>query len=311
MDEEVVSSNIFQTQSVIRRQISRYLESPIGLRILGPTGALSDPDSLPVVTVDFEGDLADKTNYETTLPSPGVVREEQGVYSSTIPLEAVQEVGLLRVTWTYSIKGHEVKFKEYFEVLEYMPLYQALTEGEKSIVARVTYLFGDLMDNTSGGVPSFYEEFQTHFSYERLAQLLQISVDKINSTRQPVTHYSVAGGTPFPEEHYGLLTQALYLETLRHFVRTYVEQPQISGGGVTYADRRDYMTRWQGVLRDEEESYNDMLATFKKSLMRLGRGALLVSGGIYGSGSSFRSGAYVGAVRAGRWYPASPMALVR
>lgn len=75
-------------------------------------------------------------------------------------------------------------------------------------------------------------------------------------------------------------------ETLKHLVRSYVEQPALQGGEVTRHDRRDYLDRWRSVLQDEREELKTQLDVFKIRSMGLGRPAVLVSGGAYGRAPS-------------------------
>ena len=168
---------------------------------------------------------------------------------------------------------------------------------------------GDLFDSTTGG-PHLVEEFQTHYGYERLAQLLIISVNRINTMSQPLTSFVVGAqsGPQFPERYSGIMVVALYIETIKHFVRSYVEQPTIQGGtGVAFTDRRDYMQRWQAVLQDEMDDFKSAVRMFKRKQMNLGSGSFIVSGGIYGGsgGGRFISGQWAAQTRGARFMPTS------
>jgi hypothetical protein len=77
---------------------------------------------------------------------------------------------------------------------------------------------------------------------------------------------------------------------------------------VTYTDRRDYNERWYRVLEEETPSYEKAIKMAKRSLLNLGRGSLLVAGGIYGGGMKggfFIPGLYAAQTRSLRFYPAS------
>jgi len=62
------------------------------------------------------------------------------------------------------------------------------------------------------------------------------------------------------------------------------------------------------MLAEETESYEKAIKMAKRSLLNLGRGSLLVAGGIYGGGMKggfFVPGLYSAQVRSFRFYPAS------
>ena len=104
-----------------------------------------------------------------------------------------------------------------------------------------------------------------------------------------------------------MVTIGLYLETVRHLIRSYVEQPSFQNQQINYTDRRDYMTRWQSILQEEGRDFGKQLALAKRTLMGLGGGSLLVSGGIYGSGRGVFKGVYGMQTRSARFWPAAPV----
>ena len=193
-----------------------------------------------------------------------------------------------------------------------MPTYDGFSDAEKGAIQMIVNLFADTYDSMTGG-PHLIEEFQTKFTVERIAQLTNWAVQKMNMTKQPITNWVLSSpgqaGT-FPPNWYGLLIMGGYLETLKHLIRSYVEQPDIRNADVAYLDRRDYLARWQSVFQMEEKEYDEMLTLTKRKLMGLGSTSMLVSGGIFGGGSGgnglFVSGAYAAATRAFRVYPAAP-----
>jgi hypothetical protein len=152
----------------------------------------------------------------------------------------------------------------------------------KSIVDDTWIKFADLFDSPEGG-PNLQTYYQTHFSRNRIAQLLKTAVGLLNTTAQPFQSYSIDVPGQFPIQQWGpLLGQALYVEVLKHLIRSYVEQPAFVGGSVTRLDRRDYMDRWQSVLDEERKQLKSQLDIFKISNMGLGKPKVLVSGGVYG-----------------------------
>jgi hypothetical protein len=91
-------------------------------------------------------------------------------------------------------------------------------------------------------------------------------------------------------------------------VRSYTEIPVFQGANVTIADRRDYQMRWNTIFTQEWPEYQSYVKMAKRKLLSLGRGALLVGGGIYGGNALgiFQAGTYASQVRSWRFYPAAP-----
>lgn len=241
-------------------------------------GVLTDPTVPPTVQVVSEdtGDVVvDRIS----------TREDTGLYYLQLSSQETSTPGYYTVRWLYAIGGEAQSYEAYLEIGVSAPSYDALTPGFKSVIDSVWMRFSDTFDSPEGG-PNLMTYFQTYFTRNRLAQpLLQIAMGRLNTMAQPMTTYTVdaQGAAAFPLDQWGpLLETALYIETLKHLVRSYVEQPQFIGGQVTRLDRRDYMDRWASVLRDEEDMFRQQLQTFKIAHMGLGRSRVLASGGVYG-----------------------------
>lgn len=301
---EYVESQKMTLSSLPREQLSLYTTRPIGIEIRY--------DGLPVDPYDINLTLEKNLNItggeeniervSITLES-GLTREGPGVYSYIPPSNFTNTRAHLNATWDYELHDNEFSYLNHYVVYGPMPTYDLLSEEQRECVRQVMMMFADMFDNTTGGVPSFFEQFQTHFTYERVAQLMGLALDKINLSKHPTTNFNLGmQGKRFPLKWNGLLTMATYLECLRHFIRTYVEQPTIQGGtGVAFADRRDYMNRWRAILDEEKKTIEDMTRQFKRDQLNLGKGAFLVSGGMFGRAAF--STMYGAQARASRFYP--------
>lgn len=240
-------------------------------------GLPADVDNnLVVVTLVADAD-------GTVVFSRNALHEATGLYETQLTAQDSSVVGTYAVHWTYDLSGVPEQYTTYIEIGEVAPRYDALTPILKELVDSVYVRFADLYDSPLGG-PNLQTYFQSHFGRERIAQLLRIAAGRLNTMSQPYQSFTIDGPTPsFPMAQWGsLLETATYLEVLRHLVRSYVEQPAFIGGNVTRLDRRDYMDRWQSVLRDEEAIFKGQLDVFKISMMGLGKPKVLVSGGVYG-----------------------------
>jgi len=309
---EIVSPKMMHS-STPRRQLSLYQPAEVTLGVVTSAGEPVDPDP---------GTLALTVNVLTPNPDGGepisealladdfdIVQDGPGLYRYPLPAEYTQQKALLHAVWEYDYQGSPARFEEHFQVLEHMPTYTSLSQAERAIVEQVTWRFADLFDNTASDGPSFFEEFQSHWGYERIAQLMIMALGRINSGGgQPLTSYRVGvqpgnHGKRLGAEWYPVLEFATYIEVLRHFIRTYVEQPTIEGSTVTAVNRRDYLNRWQSVLAEEKQDLEDMISGFKRAHRGLGKSSLVVDGGIYGT-SNFTGAAGL-AARAARFYPLS------
>ena len=293
--------------SIVRKHLSQYGSGFIGLRIVDGQKFV-DPDEISLSLLHRQPQDPESEDTLMIVDPTKIIREDEGTYTYVLGPEYTQERGEIDATWVYTIEGRELKYVDHLTVLEQMPFYETLSENEKNVVEQVSWMFGDMFDSTMGG-PNLIENFQTHFTFERIAQLMQRGIQVINSSHQPYTTFGIGmSGSRFPEQWSGLLVTATYLEVIKHFIRSYVEQPEFRNMQVTYTDRRDYVNRWKAVLDEEKEDFKRAVKFFKRTQMGLGRGSLLVSGGIYGGGGNkvFRSGMYSSQVRAYRFMPAAP-----
>jgi hypothetical protein len=246
--------------------------------VIHVNGVPADPDA-NAVTVTM-------TNLETgvDLFARPATRAAVGSYEIQLNAGDTAEPGEYKLRWDYDVGGNADYYETQIQVGQFSPDYAALNDDMRGIVEQTWNRFEDLFDSPYGG-PNLQTYFQSHFNRGRMAQLLVLAVGRLNTVAQPYQTYTLDGvnGPVFPVTKWGaLLERALYVETLKHLKRSYVEQPDLRGGEVTYHDRRDYLDRWGVILDDEEQDLKSQLDTFKISNMMLGRPAVLVSGGVYG-----------------------------
>jgi hypothetical protein len=312
---DYIYSPSLRQSSVVRNQISRFGVDKIGIRVTGTSGALDADASTVHLEIYQESDFddLDPTGPLIITADEGVDIDhpETGLYTYTITPPVTNVVCLLKAVWTYQVDGTNLTYTEHLQIRDPMPTYDGFNDAEKGAVQMILNLFADSYDSTTGG-PHLIEEFQTKFNNERIAQLLNWAVQKMNMTKQPITNWMLSSpgqASTFPPNYWGLLIMGGYLEVLRHLIRSYTEQWDVRNADVAYLDRRDYQDRWRMVLKDEEKSFDDMLTLVKRKAMGLGSTSMLVSGGIFGgsgSGGLFVAGQYAAATRAFRFYPAAP-----
>ncbi len=308
--DNVYTPKVLGQASRVRSEISQHSTTRVGLQILAG-GSFVDPD-------EVQATLYQKTDFSpgSDTLGPGLLKEEPdlnhestGVYSFVLDPTVTALLSQITIGWEYVIDGITYQYWDYYQILDYMPIYESLNEGEKGVVRIVSAMFEDLYDSVEGG-PHLKEQFQSHFGAETIARCMELAMSRINTTSQPYTSYNVGFGTGprFPSDKYSILIMGTYLEVVRHLIRSYVEMPDMKGSAdVAYMDRSQYMARWTNVLEMEKDDYKLAVVSFKRSLLGLGGGSLIVAGGIYGNiNGGWRSGMYSAQVRGARFtYPAS------
>ena len=255
--------------------VSQFATDTVGISIY-IAGNPGDPDgnSVSVTMTDILGNV---------VFTEAATRAAVGQYQITFTSEQTDTPGYFTLTWNFTISSQAQETQTYIQVGATNPAYDALPAPMKSIVETTWVRFSDVFDSPQGG-PHLQVYFQTNMSRGRLAQLLGVAVGFLNTMAQPYTSFSVDGPPLFPYQQWGpLLEQTLYIETLKHLMRSYTEQPQPQGLSVARMDRRDYVDRWQAILDMEMPFFKGQLDVFKISMMGLGRPRVLVSGGVFGT----------------------------
>ena len=133
--------------------------------------------------------------------------------------------------------------------------YTELDDRAVEIVDLVRDQFGDMFDNDDFG--PFIQEF-TNFGPDRYAEFLDLAIGDVQ-TYVAITGL-MWGIDTYP---YGsavarrCLSLALTIEIIRHLMRSYVEIPDTSRVGAPDVVRRDYLSRWQGLLNDYQGQLKD------------------------------------------------------
>lgn len=260
-----------------RQYVSQYAVDTVGISLVRnqvPIDADSD------VNVAMVSETTGNQVFSRTATHPAT-----GEYSVTFNSAEVSVPGMYTLMWTYILGGQNEYLEAGIEVGPAAPSYDNLVQPMKDIVESVWIRMADAFDSPGGG-PNLLTYFQSKFGRGRIAELMRIALGRMNTMAQPFQTYTLdgAGGAQFPFAQWGPLLESLtWIETLKHLIRSYTEQPQFVGSGnVSRLDRRDYVQRWRDVLMEEEQVAKEQLQVFKIASMGLGRPAVLISGGVYG-----------------------------
>lgn len=261
-----------------RQYVSRYRGVTFGLQVMRD-GAAADADGTVTVALLVDDDSG------TQVFSRAATHSGPGAYSVVLTSRETATPGPYVLVWDYLVASSSEEWRVWLEVGKTSPEYDVLTDDMQGLIESCWNRFSDLFDFSTEG-PHLQSYVQGNFGRNRLAQLLRIACGRLNTISQPFQTYTIDGdgGASFPVAQWGsLLESALYVECLRHLMRSYVEQPDVQGGsGVSRLDRRDYLDRWGSVLQEEQAVLKDQLDTFKIANMGLGRARVLTSGGAYG-----------------------------
>jgi hypothetical protein len=271
-----------------RQFLSQFGSPSLGL-IVHVGGVLGDVDG-NVVTVMMLPDAGGSAVF-----SRSAVHLGTGTYQTTLTGADSATAGYYYLVWSYQIAGIPHTYQTYIEIGQSGTDYDFLDDDLKAVIDQTWNRFADLFDSPSGG-PVLQTYFESHYNRNRMAQLLRLALNRINTVTQPYQTFSLVDPGKFPTAKFSaILEMGLYIETLKHLIRSYVEQPIVDGGG-QYArlERRDYMDRWITVLQMEETDYQKTLGVFKMQFMGLGDSRVLVSGGLYGNWGPTRN-AYMAA----------------
>lgn len=260
-----------------RVYVSQFDQPTFGL-VVHIAGVPADPDGA-TADVSMETDEPPPAVPTVIFAPTAATYISTGTFEFTLTSAHTQTPGLYKLIWSYDIAAVPQTYESFLEVGAAHPDYDALSPEMKALVEQTYIRFRDLYDSPYGG-PHLQVYFQTAFGRGRMAQLLRVAVGRLNTIAQPHQTYDL---TNFPLAQWGaLLEQALYVEILKHLMRSYVEQPDPRNVSVAWLDRRDYLTRWQTILDMEEKDLRERLETFKIASMNLGSPGVLVSGGVYG-----------------------------
>lgn len=138
-----------------------------------------------------------------------------------------------------------------------MRSYDDIPTGAQDVIDTAKAMFGDCYDNNQYG--PFLEGF-TPFGNDRMVTLLDVAMGRIDTAiGLPDTNFTI-DTYPYNGQAFRYLAIiALVIEMIEHFIRSYVETPDVSSVGAPMANRRDYMNRWQGILADYKQYFNDAI----------------------------------------------------
>lgn len=126
----------------------------------------------------------------------------------------------------------------------------------------------DLFDSEDGG-PWLRDMTMGRFDKTRIRQFTSDVFFDING-QMPATSYDPATFDYSKWDGQALVAQGLLVHTIRHLMRSYIEQPDMVNSPVGYADRKRYLDAWSALYTIEAQRYDRMLELFKRRLFDQG-----------------------------------------
>lgn len=255
-----------------------------------------------------------------TTDTPGSIQHEEQLVEQSTDIEWVDDSNAkflldgawldepctLAVQWSWwngSTDKSARKATLYYRAEAFMPTYCDLEPEEQDLAQSILNRFSLLRDNHYGnGMPNLAEDVQTSYSLEDVAIEMHLALSRINMTAIQPTNYVLGSdkGKHFPKMFWNYLMTVTMIGLIRKFIIGYIETPAINGStGVAYADRRDYVNRWQSMLQTLEADAKTLDGAYKRANLDLTSSSVLVGGGLFGSTTGMFSNRMVQAVQKG------------
>lgn len=193
-------------------------------------------------------------------------------------------IGAYRVQAQFYLVSGEIR-SNYFNFTVIDPFNDEPPSPIDFIVYQVQLRLEDLFDSVEGG-PWLRDMTQAHFDYTKIAQFIPEAIFDINVQMPPTNYtldYFTMSNVPFnPEDpttinpNMPLLIKGVLVLTIKHLIRSYVEQPIPQGGQIIWHDRTRYSNAWQAVYQIEYQEYINNVRLAKRTEYNFGNAASLI-----------------------------------
>ena len=195
------------------------------------------------------------------------------------------------------VSGEKRTYRDEFKVID--PFEIAPTTRRTEIANEVWTKLEDCFDSEAGG-PWLRDMTLAYFEPSKIEKLIDQGLLLINvwppATNLGLDYFTIdvvdpdpalPPGSTAPDPDRYVVVQATLLATIKHLMRSYVEQPEPQGANIVWQNRRDYLQRWSAIYEIEERSFKEMISLWKRQFYNFGKGALLThskAGRLYGTG---------------------------
>jgi hypothetical protein len=230
---------------------------------------------IPATDIDSVEFTVQAPDGEQTAEAGSVLDSGEGFYRWATTDQLGEYIYLAQFTL---LSGEIRSRRGSFEVIDPFnpPEFTAVERVENAVWLRLE----DCFDSDEGG-PWLRDMTLAYFNKTKIHEFITDAMFDINMA-PPMTHAVIGDfttiqvdGTDDPEST--LLVQGTLLAVIRHLMRSYVEQPQLTGAQAVYEDRRDYLQRWQLIYQMEMERYNRWIVLWKRQFVGNHRSMLVSS----------------------------------
>lgn len=278
-------SNVSEDQSIISQGDSAELRAYIYSEDNLPVEA----DEIASVSFAVQNSKGERTTY------PGTIEEDgSGFYRYLDTEEMGRYVWVARFTL---VSGQIQSYRGQFIVVD--PFQQTASDDYQAVAEAVWARLEDCFDSQEGG-PWLRDMSLRMFDKNKIPQFVNDGMLLINMTGT-ITEFPLKyffpreEGQPISLDYTEnmdsfIIVQATLLSTIRHLMRSYVEQPDLVGANAVRETRRDYLQRWQLIYEIEKEAFEKALGLWKRQFLTFGHTKMLVhnkAGRAGGPGQSY------------------------
>jgi hypothetical protein len=182
--------------------------------------------------------------------------------------------------FTY-LSGEKRSTGDQFTVFD--PFNPILPSAEEQIADEVWWRLESCFDSEEGG-PWLRDMTLSYFGEDSIIRFIPEGLLLVNIT-PPTTNIDLPyfttsfvnkAGQMQADPDRPVIAQATLMTTIKHLMRSYVEQPAPQGANIVYQDRRDYLQRWQTIYQIENEYWLRLVGLWKRSFLEYGRSKMLI-----------------------------------
>lgn len=257
--------------------VSQGDSAPLRAYIYSESEIPLPPEDL--VSVQFT--VQDPKGVKTTVP--GVIEDDGAgfkLYNST------EQIGKYIWVARFTLADSSIRSKRgHFVVVD--PFRELAPSNYDEIAAAVWTRLEDCFDSQEGG-PWLKDMTLGFFDQSKIPQFVNEGLLLVNYT-SPITELSadffippdVPADTEFridwkADPNSFIIVQATLLATIKHLMRSYVEQPDLVGANVVRETRRDYLQRWGVIYQIENDAFKTLLPMWKRQFLNFGHTKMLV-----------------------------------
>jgi len=132
----------------------------------------------------------------------------------------------------------------------------------------------DCFDSEFGG-PWLRDMTMRVFDKTKVREFTPTVLLQINQ-QMPFTTYTVTGFPWANGDATALFGQGLLVESIRHLMRSYTEQPDVVSSPVAFLDRKRYAEAWRAVYTEEEKLFERWLNRWKLASIDITHASMLL-----------------------------------